>query len=218
MGKKEYLVFVLNESFLFVDLTTNQPIEISFPISPIPYVPFYHYLYELEIQKEIGKPFFSIIFEKLGLPQKPHGGTFNFIELYVVIPDDTLQVDRRILEDYFFMYIGRKITIIEQNLLISTQETDYISISQTTRSYVFTYVKEGYTKAKKFYPSTQIFDIETMKREFDYLHEDCKNKKLPVLVNHLCKNTIPKNVGASVEIETFLKNWNLYQKKFNKRK
>ena len=209
MGKKEFLVFVLNESFLFVDLATNQSTEISFPISPIPYVPFYHYLYELELQKEIGKPFFAIIFEKLGISQKPHGGIFNFIELYIVIPDDTLQVDKRILEDYFFMYIGKKITIIEQSLLISTQEKDYISISQTVRSYILTYVKDGYAKAKKFYPSNQIFDIETLKKEFDYLHEDCKNKRVPILINNLCKNTIPQNIGVSVEIETFLKNWNI---------
>lgn len=217
MGKKEYLVFVLNESFLFVDLAKNQLTEISFPISPIPYVPFYHYLYELEVQKEIGKSFFSIIFEKLGLPQKPHGGMFNFIELYIVIPDDTLQVDKRILEDYFFMYIGRKITIIEQNMLISTQETDYLSISQTVRSYVFAYIKGGYTKVKKFYPSNQIFDIETIKKEIDYLHEDCRTKNFPIFINNLSKNTIPQNIGISVEIETFLKNWNFVKNNMKKK-
>ncbi len=193
---KNYLVFVLNDSFVFVDIKTKEHIKFVFPITPLPFTPFYYHFFQLD--NEVEKKFTSDIKEKLNLSK------ILYTKFYIISPDDILEVDRRILIDFFSTWFKSKLAFMNQNLIItdiaSRQIPEYISISQTNRSYILSYIKDYKIILNKFYPIN--LDLEQIENEIKNINPDYN---IPIFVNNLNPNKL--DIGTKVSLEEFIKNF-----------
>lgn len=203
MNRKEYFIIVCNNHFLFIDKKTKIQTEIKLPIVPMPYTPFYHYLFDIKTEK--GERFDDIILKELGLNAKLVK-IFDKIDVVLLVPDDSLLIDRKILTEYFYVQMAaKKVTIAVQSLLLGGFTENFIAISQTKRVYSFTYIKQGFVAVQKFFDVME-FDFKNAEKEIQNLHADCIYERFPIFINGVEQSNIPSSLGTVVTKELFIQN------------
>lgn len=125
-SKNEYIVVVCRDCFMFYHKDNDLKERISFSIQPIPNVPFYHYLFEGDVENYIRNVQTKVSIKKA--------------TLYVLISDDALSIDIRILQEFFTQLGCRKLIFSKQNILLSNYVENYVSISFTNRVIAVSYI------------------------------------------------------------------------------
>lgn len=196
---KKYIITVCNNSFSFYNINDNSYKIIKFTNTLIPYTPFYHYLFEENFDQEIINYLFECNIDTI------KGKLFNNYQAVILYPDDTLEIDRKILSDYFFMRGFKKIVICSQSLLLSKEEIDYISISQTVRAFIISCIKNGNIETKQYFDVNK-FNIS----EFENIVKNlCFNNGIKcdnIFVNKIDENIIPNDLGKIITLENLNKN------------
>lgn len=202
--KKNYILAVLNDHFVFFNTDTKTKTDIKLPFEILPYTPFYHYLFESDIDKQ--QSFKAIIFDKLGF--KPSQlNPFEQRKLFILMPDDILEIDKKILSEYFIMSRWR-VSLCTQNLLcMQNSSLNYICISKTSRVYVMSHIENGSVKSKKFYDVNNI-QPENILEEIK-IHYD---NNLPVFINNINGDNIFNNLGTNIYFDDILNNCMLLNK------
>lgn len=196
---KKYIITVCNNSFSFYNINDNSYKIIKFTNTLIPYTPFYYYLFEENFDQEIINYLFECNIDTI------KGKLFNNYQAVILYPDDTLEIDRKILSDYFFMRGFKKIVICSQSLLLSKEEIDYISISQTVRAFIISCIKNGNIETKQYFDVNK-FNIS----EFENIVKNlCFNNGIKydnIFVNKIDENIIPNDLGKIITLENLNKN------------
>jgi hypothetical protein len=137
----------------------------------MPNVPFYHYLWEEGSQ--------------YALKLKQEVGNLRFKKLILLLPDDTLEVDKKVIEQAFMMFCSaKKVTSILQCCLLSKQHNRYVAIARTARCLIISYVKYNKRIAARFLDKETV-DIQKIRSEIRNLHNDCEFNDLPIYINNL---------------------------------
>ncbi len=103
----------------------------------------------------------------------------------IIAPDDAidLEVDRKVLTEFFLQCGVKKVQIKSQCFLLSL-DNKYISISKTTRTLILQYIVNKKTIVKKYYDKNCI-DIEQIALDIKSLHADCSYESIPIYINNM---------------------------------
>ncbi|EQF25044.1 hypothetical protein QEW_2132 [Clostridioides difficile CD160] len=201
-SKKEYIVVVCRDCFVFYNKDNGLKESVSFSIQPIPNVPFYHYLFEGETEK-----FIRDIQTKVSIKKSA---------LYILIPDDALGIDIKVLQEFFIQLGCRKIIFSKQNILLSNCVEDYISISFTSRVVAISYVKSGGAESIDFFAYNE-FDVKNISYIIKNLHNDCVYSDLKIYVNSIGISNNYEDIGKIVQVDGIVNNFKkLYIEKTHK--
>lgn len=191
-SKKEYIVVVCRDCFVFYNKDNNLKESVSFSIQPIPNVPFYHYLFEGETEK-----FIRDIQTKISIKKSA---------LYILIPDDALGIDIKVLQEFFIQLGCRKIIFSKQNILLSNCVEDYISISFTSRVVAISYVKSGGAESVDFFDYNE-FDVKNISYIIKNLHNDCVYSDFKIYVNSIGISNNYEDIGKIVQVDDIVNNF-----------
>lgn len=191
-NKKEYIVVVCHDCFIFYNKDNDLKESVSFSIHPIPNVPFYYYLFEGETEK-----FIRDIQAKVSIKKSA---------LYILIPDDALSIDIKILQEFFMQLGCRKIIFSKQNIVLSNCEENYISIFFTSRAIAISYVKNGGAEAVDFFDYNEI-DFKNLSYIVKNLHNDCVYSGLKIYVNNIGSSNNYEDIGEIVQVDDIINNF-----------
>jgi len=169
--KKKFLIIMCKNKLILRKPESNL-FELPFYIeNQIPNTPYYHYFFESN--NDYGKIIINAI------------GKLRFDKLSILIPDDTLETDRRIIQEFFMLHCAtRTPTIIPQCSLLSNTDKNYISISRSCRCISIWYIKNNIAIASRFLDK-DIKDISFIKENIRVLHADCEYGNLPIYINNI---------------------------------
>lgn len=207
---KKYIVAVLTNNFVFYELSSQKTIETWLPLEPLPYIPFYHYLYNKRSKYN------ELLLEQMEGSKKPILLSCNR-KFYFLVPDDATYVDTTILSEYFSMAMRGICYAMEQYMLLAQQYPSYIFISQTCRLFVFSYVNEKLRKAVKYLP-LHIKNEEAFRHIIQEFHNDGALECTPVYINRSEKNDIPFGIGQELSLQQLLTYANSTYCSYNKYK
>ncbi|MGO1044105.1 hypothetical protein ACTPEO_15320 [Clostridioides difficile] len=202
-NKNEYIVVVCRDCFMFYHKDNDLKEKISFSIQPMPNVPFYHYLFEGDVENYIRNVQAKVSIKKA--------------ILYVLIPDDALSIDIRIIQEFFTQLGCKKIIFSKQNIILSNCVENYISISFTNRVIAVSYIKNGGAEAIDFLNYNE-FDTKNLSCVIKSLHNDCVYSNFKIYVNDIGISNEYKDIGKIVQIDDIVNNFKkLYLEKNRER-
>ena len=163
-------------------------------ISFIPNVPFYHHFFDKD--KTYIRDMTSLI-KRL----KIRNAT-------IIVPDDSieLEVDRKILTEFFLQCGVKKVQVKPQCFLLHLDNKKYISVSKTTRTIVLQYIVNNKSIAKKYYDKNYT-DIDQVVLDLKSLHVDCEYENIPVYINNINNDMEGfKGIGNLVSLNDIIGN------------
>lgn len=194
---KGYMVMVLANHFVFYDLSKEKTIEVRLPIEPYPGVPFYHYLWNLGTKKD--GYYNQIMLEQITGSKRPFMLSTHR-KFFLIVPDDTTTAELNFLESFFSKYMAGDNRYTLQYGLPGQENADYIFISQTCRSFVFSYVSGLEHKAVKFLP-LHVKEEEAFRKIIVEFQNEGVLESTPIFVNRSEKNNIPYGIGQELSLE-----------------
>lgn len=197
---KKYMVAVLANHFAFYELSSKKVIEVRLPIDTLPCIPFYHYLFDKKTKE--GEYYNGLILEQIEGSKRPFILSTHR-KFYFLVPDDATMVDIAALGKYFSMTMHGRSRAIKQFELLAQQYPTYIFISQTCRSFVFSYVNKRKREAVKCLP-LHINDEEVFQNTIQEFHKNGTLENIPVFVNRSEKNNIPCKIGQELSLQQLL--------------
>lgn len=192
MARKEYLVITLIDRFLIYDMKTWESYELKLPYTPAPNIPFYHYLWEKDIQDM--KSLMPSGVETKGILSN------CFV---ILLPDDALQADENMICEFFMQSGAKKITRLKQCCLMANWKSPYICLSETCRLVILSYIEAGEVKAQNFYDKDN-FDISNLPEYISLLHQNCRGGNLPIYINKLWENSLTLDSATSITMDDLL--------------
>lgn len=139
---------------------------------------------------------FSNLFEKLSINAQALKGSMiknnqfnkskvfrkNFLkEIFVAVPDDLQQVEKRFLEEFLFTVIKSnvKVKFTLKNMLVTNEDKEYICLYKTCRMVVVSFISNNEVKAKLLLERKDYTEAE-LKEFIDTIHYEVKVKRLKV--------------------------------------
>ncbi|AQS05022.1 hypothetical protein [Clostridium beijerinckii] len=160
----------------------------------IPNVPFYYHFFDED------KPNIEDIkSEIIKLRMK---------NLTIILPDDAidLEVDRRILTEFFLLRGIKKVQVKAQGFYLSLFNEKYISISRTTRTMVLQYIVNNKSIVKKYYDKNYT-DVKEIALEVKNLHTGCEYENTPIYINNINNDMEKfKVIGTLVSLNDIINN------------
>lgn len=197
---KKYVVAILANHFAFYELSSQKIVETQLPIEALPCVPFYHYLFDMKARN--GESYGELLLEQIEGSKKPFilssHRAFHFLA-----PDDATRIDEAALNQFFSIALRGKIYEMKQYELLAQQYPTYIFISQTCRSFIFSYVKNRKREAVKCLP-LHVKNKETFQEMVQELRQHDALENIPVFVNRSEKNDIPDEIGQELSLPQLL--------------
>jgi hypothetical protein len=192
MVRKEYLVITSIDKFIIYDMKSWESYELKLPYTPAPNIPFYHYLWEKDVQDM--KSLMPSGVDTKGLL----GASF-----VILMPDDALQADEKMICEFFMQSGGKKITKLKQCCLMADWKSPYICLSETCRLVVLSYIEAGEVKAQNFYDK-DTFDMSSLSEYISLLHQNCRDNTLPIYINKLWENSLTLDSAANISLDDML--------------
>lgn len=189
----KFYIIVGNNSFIIKKEGEKLENIIGFQ-SIIPNIPFYHHLYDKD------KTYVTDITNKIK--------RLKIKKVTIIIPDDSIdiEVDKRILIEYFMLCGAKKVNVNFQCFLLSLDTKNYISISKTTRTIVMQYIANNISLAKKYYEKDYT-DMQQIALDMKYLHTDCEYGRMPVYINNINNDMDRfKAIGNMISIHDMINN------------
>lgn len=190
------IVVIVCKNNLIIKKPESDLFKIPFNIeNQIPNTSFYHYFFE------DSSDYSKIIANNLG--------KLRFDKLSILIPDDTLATDRRIIQEFFMLSCATKTpNVIPQCSLLSVIDKNYISISRSYRCFAIWYIKNNIPVASKFLDKN-ILDISLIKQNIRTLHADCEYNNFPIYINNIDEDMSYFNeLGQLISLHELLKVYN----------
>jgi hypothetical protein len=160
----------------------------------IPNTPFYYHLFDEN--KTYAKDIREVV------------KSLKIRKATILLPDDSidLEVDKRILTEFFMRCGVRKVQCNFQCYLLNLENKKYISLSKTTRAIVIHYINDNKSISKKFYEK-DFLDIEQILIDMRNLHIDCQYDSMPVYINNLNNDMEKfKGIGELISFHDIIAN------------
>ncbi|HCT31123.1 MAG TPA: hypothetical protein DIW31_10430 [Bacteroidales bacterium] len=132
----------------------------------------------------------------------------NFLkEINIAVPDDIQPIEKRFLEEFFFIAIKNsvKVKFTFENMLVTTEDKEYICLYKTCRMLVVSYISNKQIKAKLLLERKDYTEAE-LKEFIDNIHYDVRGKRLKVYLIGYKMGECP-SIGQVVEYEQILRNF-----------
>ncbi|WP_297429870.1 hypothetical protein [Clostridium sp.] len=160
----------------------------------IPNVPFYYHFFDKD------KPNIEDI--------KSEIIKLRIKNLTIIVPDDAidLEVDRRILTEFFLLRGIKKVQVKAQSAYLNLFNEKYISISRTTRTMVLQYIVNNKSIVKKYYDKNYT-DVKEIALDVKNLHTACEYENPPIYINNI-NNDMEKFevIGTLVSLNDIINN------------
>jgi hypothetical protein len=128
-------------------------------------------------------------------------------EIFVAIPDDVQPMEKRFLEEFLFTSINSRLNVkfTFENLLVTTEDKEYICLYKTCRMFVVSYISNKKEKAKLSLERKDYTEAE-LKDFIDNIHYDVKGKLIKV---YLVGEDMEKylSIGELVDYDKILRNF-----------
>jgi DNA mismatch repair ATPase MutS len=190
----EFYIIVGNNGFIIKKENDDQENTIGLH-QFIPNIPPYHHLFDKD-KKEYIKDITNQI-KRLRIKKAA-----------IIFPDDSidLEVDKRILIEFFMQCGVKKIQVNFQCFLLSLENKRYISVSKTTRTIVMQYIAYNKSISKKYYDK-EYTDMEQLALDMKNLHTDCEYGMIPVYINNINNDMERfKSVGRLISLYDIISN------------
>ena len=129
-------------------------------------------------------------------------------EIFVAIPDDIQLVEKRFLEEFLFSSIQSsvKVRFTTENMLVTTEDKEYICLYKTCRMFVISYVSHNEVK-ETLLLERKNYTKEEMEKFINNIHHDVKFKRLKV---YLIGDDMAEyaSIGEVVNYEKIIRNFN----------
>lgn len=180
MEDKKCFLIIRDKSFYFMTNGDSAIYEYSFEtIEAIPGIYCFQNLFEkLHVNAKSLKE--SMIKNNLFNKSKVIGKDY-LKEIFVAVPDDIQQVEKRFLEEFLFTVIksSAKVKFTSENMLVTTEDKEYICLYKTCRMVVVSFISNNEVKAKLLLEIKDYTEAE-LKGFIDNINYDVKVKRLKV--------------------------------------
>lgn len=169
-------------------------IDFSSITHKVPNVPFYYYLFD-EGKIEINNA-------------KTEIKNLKIRNATIFLPDDCmeLEVDKKILTEFFMLCGVKKIEIKFQGLFMSSEDKKYISIAKTSRAIALQYIVNEKLIAIKYLDNCNM-DKEKIKLEVSNIHYECEYENIPIYINNINQDMEEFNdIGALISLKDIVNN------------
>ncbi|MEL7567723.1 MAG: hypothetical protein AAGU27_22990 [Dehalobacterium sp.] len=197
-------VFLILRDNSFICKKTDDSRSFVFKFNDIknmPNVPFYHQIWNdsakyIKLYKNFYKN--EVMYNSII-------SSFLKYHAYVAIPDDALEVDRKIVIEFLLQCGSKSVRVTPECMLIGRHDDAYIVLSRTSRMIVLSYVLDGKV-AHQQYLERNDYSVEELKSYISMLLNNRELGKIPVYLNGE-KMDQYSGLGFFVEPESILENY-----------
>ena len=173
-------MIITNTDILIKDRESDEFKVFEMPsITPAPNIPFYHCFAEKIAESQY---YFKEYMKKL------YGKKLSKYILAIIVPDDTSKLESIFLNE-FFLNSGacKAVAQAYMSLALSQEDSQYISISKSSRNVTLSYLKDGEVIVKKNY-DLNTCTPEQIIRDAEVVHIDVEYDEIPVYINNFNLN------------------------------
>lgn len=203
MKNNFYFIALRNNCFICKRADHEGPFVFRFEgILNMPNVPFYHHIYNDEFAdyfrlfKEFCRNdlFNDSLLSKIIKP-----------DTYLALPDDALEVDRRIVKEYLLTCGSRNVTIASECALLAPPAGTYLALAYTARMIVLTLMTDGQIMQQK-YLEKKAYPVEELR---DIIRAFVNYRDFSQIPVYLTGESIKpySGLGTAVEAEAILDNY-----------
>lgn len=194
--RNESIYFRLDESKIIKEFRFEQ-------MKKYPNIPSHIFFWDEagENPSRVGKFLKEQVFQSSWLEDK-----ISSKEMYLLVPDDTQMLEMRALEEFFMLSAKpKKLVTAYECQHLSVDKVSYISIAETCRMLVLTYIKDGGIKNQSFL-ERKVYETEELRRNIRNLGVEFGIENVPIYLNGEGLNKY-NGLGTMVPHEKLLDNF-----------
>lgn len=198
--KQDIFIIIGNDSFICKRQDDLKPYIFKLDgIKGMPNIPFYH---QFEFDTDKHRDDF-ISFKKQMFKGSLATG-FLKPKVFLALPDDSVYIDRRYFEEFFYKCGAQKVFMIKECMLLSKSQS-YVAITRSCRMTALSYIKDREFQ-NTIYIENKDYSVDVMKSKINDLFTAYESNNLPVVLNgeNLEKCS---EIGEIISPETMLNNY-----------